>query len=302
MLEHDQTVHTILFADIANSTRLYDQLGNEKARALITHCLNLLTNCTKAKRGKVIKTIGDEIMSAFVNPDHAVSAAILMQEDVKANETLAAYHIQMRIGLHHGPVILENNDIFGDAVNIAARMVDQAKAGQIITNALTLNLLDIRQQSSARLIDQTIVKGKKEPIDLYELSWGHPEDLTMITTFSGKLTGSKDVSKAALVLETFHNQFTVNKEQPVVTMGRDAVNTIVINDPKVSRLHARIELRKDKFVLVDQSTNGTHLQREDGLTALLRRDELPLPDEGLIGLGEKAEIGSILALKFKRIS
>lgn len=301
MPEHDQIAQTIVFADIANSTRLYDQLGDEQARTLITLCLNLLISRTKSKRGKVIKTIGDEIMSTFSIPDHAVSAAILMQEDVKANDTLAAHHIQMRIGLHHGPVILENNDVFGDAVNIAARMVDQAKAGQIITNSLTLNLLDIRQRSSARLIDQTIVKGKKEPIDLYELSWGHPEELTMITTVSGNLTGRKDDSKAAMMLETFQRQFTINKEHPVLTMGRDPINTIIINDPKVSRLHARIELRKDRFILVDQSTNGTHLRKEDGQTTLLRRDEIPLPNEGLIGLGEQAKAGSMLSFKFKRI-
>lgn len=302
MLEHDQAAQTILFADIANSTHLYDELGDEQARSLITLCLNLLISHTKSKRGKVIKTIGDEIMATFANPDQAVSAAILMQEEVKANSTLAVHHIQMRIGLHHGPVIEENGDVFGDAVNIAARMVDQAKAGQIITNSLTLTLLDIRQQSNARLIDQTRIKGKKEPIDLYELSWGHPEELTMITTFSGNLTGQKTANKAAMMLKFNQKQFIVNKERPVITMGRDAANMVVINDPKVSRLHARIELRKDKFVLVDQSTNGTHLLREDGQTALLRRDEIPLPNEGVIGLGEKAKEGSVLSFRFKRIS
>lgn len=302
MRESNQKSQTILFADIANSTRLYDQLGNELARSLIALCLDLLMSQTKKRRGKVVKTIGDEIMSTFSFPDQAVSAAILMHEEVKANKTLAAHHVQMRIGLHHGPVIEDNNDIFGDAVNIAARMVGQAKAGQIITNSLTLDLLDVRHQSKARLLDQTRVKGKSQPIDLYELSWGHPEELTMITTFSGKLTGNYGKHVAAMQLEFHHQQVTVNREHPVVTMGRDATNTIVIKDPKVSRLHARIELRKNKFMLVDQSTNGTHLLRSDGQTALLRRDEIALPEEGLIGLGEKATQGSPLSFRFWRIS
>ncbi len=302
MRESNQKIQTILFADIANSTRLYDQLGDEQARSLIALCLDVLITQTKAKRGRVVKTIGDEVMSTFSIPDQAMSAAILMQEEVRSNETLAAHYIQMRIGLHHGPVIEEKDDIFGDAVNIAARMVGQAKAGQIITNSLTLDLLDIRYQSKARLLEQTRVKGKKQPIGLYELSWGHPEELTMITTFSGKLTGNFRKQKAAMRL-IFHNQQTVvNREHPVVTMGRDTTNTVVIKDPKVSRLHARIELRKDKFVLIDQSTNGTHLLRNDGQTALLRRDEIALPDEGVIGLGEKATQGSPLSFKFTRLS
>lgn len=296
-----QKLQTILFADIANSTRLYDDLGDEQARELIALCLDLLIACTKNMKGIVVKTIGDEVMSRFGFPDQAVSAAVLMQEDVEANKNLAEHHIQMRIGLHHGPVIQEEDDIFGDAVNVASRMVGQAKAGQIITDALTLEALGPRHKSCARLVDQTRVKGKKEPIELYELSWGHPEELTMITTFTGKFMGPGAGSDAAMLLDFQERQFMVNHEHPVITMGRDTTNGIIINDPKVSRLHARIELRKDKFVLIDQSTNGTYLLRDDGEMALLRRDEIPLPAEGLIGMGENASFDSLLSIAFKRL-
>jgi len=296
-----QNLQTILFADVAESAKLYDQLGDDLARQLIARCLDLLTRRTRDKRGKVVKTIGDEIMSTFKIPDQAVSAAILMHEEVTADDTLAGHHIQMRIGLHHGPVIEDADDIFGDAVNIAARMVGQAKAGQIITNSLTLDLLDNRYKSKSRLVDQTRIKGKKDPIDIIELSWGHPEELTMITTFTGKITGAADSADAALMLESKEGQCVVNHETPVVTIGRDATNSIVVIDPKVSRLHARVELRKDRFILIDQSTNGTHLLRADGQTALLRRDEITLPEQGVIGLGEKASADSALSIRFKQV-
>lgn len=301
MPEATQKLQTILFADIANSTRLYDQLGDEQARALIALCMDLLISLTKTKKGTVIKTIGDEVMSTFVFPDQAVAAAIRMQEEVSKNETLSAQHIQLHIGLHHGPVIEEANDIFGDAVNLAARMVGLAKGGQIITNALTLDLLSGRLKSAARLVDQTRVKGKRHPVDIYEVSWGHPEELTMITTVTGRITDLLGASDAALMLNTQQRQFIVNQEHPVITMGRDALNNIIINDPKVSRLHARIELRKDKFVLIDQSTNGTYVWKEGEEAALLRRDEMILPNQGIIGLGESAFTDPKFSVKFGRL-
>ncbi|MDA8139820.1 MAG: adenylate/guanylate cyclase domain-containing protein [Desulfobacteraceae bacterium] len=300
MPDSSQKWLTILFADIANSTRLYEQLGDEQARSLIALCMDLLIAQTKTKKGAVIKTIGDEVLSTFSFPDQAAAAAILMHEKVSADETLASQHLQLRIGIHHGPVIEEDSDIYGDAVNIAARMVGQAKAGQTITNALTLEFMGHRYKSTARLVDQTRVKGKIHPIDLYELSWGHPEDMTMITTVTGRIVDGAG-EDATLLLDTQERQFIVNQEHPVITMGRDAVNTIKIVDPKVSRLHARIELRKDKFVLIDQSTNGTFLIDEQGIEVLLRRDEITLPEKGTIGLGEKALSGSPLCVQFKKL-
>ncbi|MBT8342075.1 MAG: FHA domain-containing protein [Desulfatitalea sp.] len=291
----------ILFADIADSTRLYDALGDAPARELIAHCLNLLSDIITAGHGIAIKTIGDEIMSTFNLPHHAASAAVQMQEQVSLDSMLNADNIQLRIGLHYGPVIQEEKDVYGDAVNVAARMVEQAKAGQIITTKGTLDLLGTRHQTTARIVDQTRIKGKRSPIDIYELNWGQPEELTMITTITGDLMRPEKGHDLALGLQFRGLRFAVNHKNPVINLGRDTTNGIVVNDPKVSRLHARIELRKDKFILVDQSTNGTYLSREDGLTALLRRDEIALPDRGIIGLGQKAESNDTGAILFEML-
>lgn len=301
MAAPEQRLQTILFADIAGSTRLYDQLGDERALALITRCLNLLIARTQVQKGTPIKTVGDELMSTFELPDQAVSAAVHMHEDVSADVELSVHHMQLRIGLHHGAVISESSDVYGDAVNIAARMVGQAKAGQIITTGLTLAMLDRICQGTARLVDQARIKGKSLPIDIYELSWGHPEELTMITTLSGKGAGSGSGTHVTLVLHFQGRCLTICQQHPVINMGRDATNGIVINDPRVSRLHARIELRKDRFVLVDQSTNGTYLASADGQEALVRRDEIPLPAQGMLGLGEKAAPDSPIAIRFERL-
>jgi class 3 adenylate cyclase len=296
-----QRLKTILFADIAGSTRLYDRLGDQSALALISHCLDLMIVCTQACNGTLVKTIGDEVMCIFDLPDKAVSAAVGMHESIHADLQLMPYRMQVRIGLHHGPVISESGDVYGDAVNIAARMVAQAKGGQIITTGLTLGMLSSDCQSIARLVDQTRVMGKPIPIDVYELAWGQPDELTMITHLSEGMSGSKSGMKKTLALYSQGEPWKVSQSQPVISMGRDTANEIVVNDPRVSRMHARIELRKDRFIIVDQSTNGTYLMAADGRGPIVRRDEIVLPPSGLIGLGEKAEIGSLISIRFEHL-
>ena len=137
---------TILFADICRSTGLYEKFGDLIARNLVSQCLGLITDQVRQKHGKVIKTIGDEVMCTFSNPDDAVEAAVSIQDRVM-NHVSSQYigepeHTQIRVGLHHGPAIVEEDDVYGDAVNVASRMATIAKGGQIITTQATSSLLN----------------------------------------------------------------------------------------------------------------------------------------------------------------
>ncbi len=154
----------IMFADISGSTRLFEVLGDSNARAIIAETLHVLTDIVHTYSGKVIKTIGDEIMCTFPTADDATNAACQMQEDLdEINTTQDADkpEIKIRVGLHFGPALLEGGDVFGDAVNVAARMAAQAKGGQIITTKTTLDLLEPIMQASARFVDNAPIKGKK---------------------------------------------------------------------------------------------------------------------------------------------
>ena len=117
---------TILFADISGSTRLYELLGDAPARAKVASCLKLLTDVTERYGGTVIKTIGDEIMCTYPDAETAVNAACEMHEILMDDitETVSGLiSLAIRVGLHHGPAILEAGDVYGDAVNVAARLV-----------------------------------------------------------------------------------------------------------------------------------------------------------------------------------
>jgi class 3 adenylate cyclase len=145
----------ILFADIAGSTRLYQVIGDERAQASVTACLSRLTDIAAGHDGVLIKTIGDEIMCRFPMADDALTAACEMHESLRDSPIPGDLPISVRIGTHYGPVILDEGDVFGDAVNVSARLRDVAKAGQIITTDETVHRASKSLREKARPFDRT---------------------------------------------------------------------------------------------------------------------------------------------------
>lgn len=290
---------TILFADIAGSTRLYDTFGDFKARELISDCLSHLKELVRDNDGTVIKTIGDEVLCTFLTPNQAAETARQMHEEISFDPEMVQANIHLRIGFHHGEVICEPGDVFGDAVNVAARMVEMAKSDQIITNKDTLALMKLPLKRRARIVDRTRVRGKDDVMEIHELIWGKPEQMTMSTSFTEEMIASLTSEKDFLQIRHLQNRILVDHERPILTMGRGVANHLIINDPLVSRMHARIELQRNRFMLIDQSTNGTFLKPLDEEPILLRRDAIQLEGEGLIGLGQKVSEEDPLAVRYR---
>ena len=277
MTQHTTSL-AVLFADISDSMRLYERLGDLIAQQRVAQCLSFLTQMIKQYGGTVIKTIGDEVMSTFPSADAAVQAACAMQEGLAEEAITGHPDLTIRIGLHFGPVIHEDTDVFGDAVNVAARMAALAKAGQILTTKQTTE--GLAQCTSTRHIDRTTLKGKREAIDISEVIW-QEEDLTLLKG----AWSLPETSQARLRLRIDNREIELNQNRPVAIVGRGKENDLVILDEFVSRIHLRIEYRRGKFILCDQSTNGTFVFTQDGLESYLHREELPLQGEGRVSLG-----------------
>ena len=122
----------VLFADISDSSYLYKALGDVPARGIVNSCLALMGGVVVRHNGRIIKTIGDEIMCAFARADDAVLAASEIQAQVDAKRP-GDRHIKIHSGLHYGPVLIEGNDIFGYTVNAAAYLTAVAAPEQILT-------------------------------------------------------------------------------------------------------------------------------------------------------------------------
>ncbi len=276
----------ILFADISGSTRLYEALGSEKAREITSRCINLLTKIAKEFQGKIIKTIGDELMCTFPSVDIAGKAAVRMQEAISDAGSLGA-SISIRVGFNFGEVIEENSDVFGDTVNVAAHIASQAKAEQILTSSESVELMSEPMRSKTRFIITTTVKGRLKPLEIFELTWGEEEDLTIISTRVAKTEAKADNPKSVLKIRFQDKELKAGESLPSITMGRSEQNTLCISGTMVSRIHIKIEYRRGRFILIDQSTNGTYLlSLKDGKKIFVHREELPLEGDGIIGLGK----------------
>ncbi len=291
----------IMFADISGSTRLYEQLGDTQARDITSRCLAIMSEVIAEFHGHVVKTIGDEIMCTFPGANDAGHAAIKMQESVSGYPFAPGVTLQIRVGFHFGEVIQETDetksDVFGDAVNLAARMAAQAKAGQIITTGETLESAAPDLQSGSRMLISTTVKGKLKPVDIYEVTWGEEEELTIMGGMD-LAAASMATPKLSLRLSCGSKELTLTQENPSASMGRGTQNQMVVPDNMASRLHAKVEFKRDRFVLVDQSTNGTYVLEEDGEVVFVHRDERVLQGVGYIGLGQKPERNSPTTVRF----
>lgn len=283
----------IMFVDVEGSTRLYQALGDRKAQKLIEGCLGIVTDIVKKTGGTIIKYIGDEVMSRFGTEDEAVEAACQIQmalEKEDADEALPS----VRIGLHYGMAIEKEGDVFGDAVNVAARVTAIAKGKQIITTEDTVVNLSPKHVGMTREFDKTAIRGKRGEVTIYEVLW-QPDTATQMRTAIKK--GNADAA-SLLSIVYVGKEYNIRANAADFMIGRDPRCDLIVNSDFSSRVHARIEYRRGKFVLVDQSTNGTYVSMESRKDIYIRREEIPLIGVGTIGLGESVTDESAHVIRY----
>ena len=285
---------TILFADIVGSSALYATLGDRAARGLIGVCLALMADIVARRGGRVLKTLGDEIMATFAGPHAALHAAAEMQQAVAGGRVVEGRSLAIRVGLHAGEVLQEEGDVFGDAVNVAARLVATAKAGQTLTSGATLVAAGPDWGTSARLVEITALRGRQGMVEVFESLWTVGE-----TTLMRRPPERGGASAAAwFVTAGGAARIALNAERPTLSLGRAEQNDLVMLGDFVSRIHARIEFRRGRCTLTDESTNGTYLLESAGRLQLIRRESFVLTGTGLLGMGEAPVEGAVTTLRF----
>src|SRR5262245_8316270 len=235
----------ILFADVVGSTRLYELMGDLRARDMVAICIDCMRSATEQHQGTVIKTMGDEIMATFPSADEALNAAAQMQQQISAHAQLKVegQPVAIRIGCHFGPVVLENRDVFGSTVHTANRMTSQAKAGQVITTAATVERLSPDWRASVRQIDIATLKGQGAEVVLYEVLWATEDVTSMIPSIS---MGARNSPAMHLTLRFLDREILLDDAHPNITIGRAEDNDVVVKGNLISRLHARIEISRNK--------------------------------------------------------
>jgi len=288
----------ILFADVVGSTRLFDGLGDQRARVMVAICIDVMRTATEQHHGAVIKTIGDEIMATFPTADDALNAAGQMQKQITAHAELKVegQPVAIRIGCHFGPVVLEARDVFGASVHTANRMTSQAKAGQIITTSATVERLSPEWRASVRQIDIATIRGQGGEVALYEVLWQTDDVTSMLPAFA--LPSHDQRRTLRLRVRSGDREVICDQLHPHVNIGRADESDLIVRGNLISRLHARIEFNRNRFLLTDQSTNGTFVQIIGQEEAFVRRDSMPIKGEGMIGLGRVPDVDSPQTIRF----
>src|SRR5579862_1748566 len=288
----------ILFADVVGSTRLFEVMGDLRAREMIATCIEVMRAATEHHNGTVIKTIGDEVMATFPTADDALNAAGQMQKRISAHAELKieGQPVAIRIGCHFGPVVLEARDIFGASVHTANRMTSQAKAGQIITTSAIIERLSPEWRAAVRQIDVASIRGQGGEIALYEVLWQTEDVTSMLPSIA--LGTNEPRRTRRLRLSVQDREVILDERRGQVAIGRADDNDLVIRGHLISRLHARVEFSRNRFTLTDQSTNGTFVKMNGEEEAFVRRDSIPIKGTGLIGLGRIPERDSPLTIRF----
>lgn len=286
----------VLFADVCGSTSLYEKLGDTLARQLITQCISVISNEIPVYRGTLIKTIGDEIMCTFPGADAAFHAACAMQIAMENEQVKNSNPLHIRIGFHYGDVILESGDVFGDTVNTAARVASITRADQIMTTQAVVDALPQELQKKTRHIQRAELKGKQDHLDIFIAVW--EQDESQSTRIVAPALRQSSENNHEMVLRYRDLSLKVSKERKSVALGRGDACDMPVKISQASRLHLNVELRFGKFILVDQSTNGTYLRFADGTVEHIVRAEIPLQGSGLISLGQSFAENSAELVEF----
>ena len=287
----------VLFADISDSTNLYNTLGDSTARNVVTACLSAVTSVLPRYDGRVVKTIGDEVMCVFPSTDLAVLAASEMQALVSSSRP-GNHPVMIHIGLHYGSVLVENDDVFGDAVNVAAYLTAVATPEQILTTETTEKCLSAALKSCVRPVFRTLLKGSTQESMVYQVLWRADNlDITDVNLHYRKLLPS---DTGSLLITLNEERVRVDQWHNSISIGRAKDCDLVVKDKFASRKHLTIKLMRTNFYLIDHSINGTFVSLESGDEVHVMRSELLLDSSGRIVLGHSRVEQPVEVIQFSR--
>ena len=285
-----RSLPTVVFADISGSTSLYETLGNERATKAITQVTQWIGDTISAHGGRVIKKLGDGVLALFDNANSAVYAMAIMlrNHSIRVEQWPQPFRMGLRVGLASGKLVEVDGDCYGDAVNVASRLCEMAGPAEIWATEATVLFAGDRRDVKYRKLGKMEIRGKAEVLVLYQVEWREneaPDSLTMQAALLSNFAPMGSVLGHIHFLGQGLDLSFTSLDGPI-QLGRAADAHLCVNDPRVSRLHARMEWHNSGFVLTDMSSFGTWV-RFEGSTApvRLRRSSCILHGAGDIALG-----------------
>jgi len=281
MSEKDLVV-AIVMADISGSSALYDEVGDTNALRLIGICLDNLAAIVEREGGTSIRSKGDDVLAIFDDAAAAFRASRAMLSQQITGRTLTVH-----VGAAFGNAIRARDDIFGDSVNIAARLSSMAKPGELLAADSFVAQLPETDKRRMHPLDNITFKGKDAATGVFALL----EEGTQLRTMIGKTPAVTDArqekrpTSAVTVTLSYADKSFACTERMTLSIGRSTGNNIVIEQPWISREHAKLRVRRGKVELSDQSSSGSFVSVQPGYEFLLKRETVLLTGSGVISPG-----------------
>lgn len=283
---------TVVFTDLFGSTGAFEALGNARATEAVTQVTSWIAKLIEAHGGRVVKKLGDGVLALFRDSTVAVNAVVELQ---RAHRSLMPQmpeeqRLPIRIGISSGDVEIVAGDCYGDAVNVAARLSDLSGPHQIWASSAALEQVSEAPGVRFRMLGPISIRGRAEPCTVYQIEWQedvNSDFLTMQAHLDSELAaGHDDVLGRQVELTWGTKKKTFKAFDLPIHIGRVRQAEFVVNDPRVSRSHARLEWRNGSVMLVDVSSYGCWVRfAGGGSDVLLRREECVLHGTGELALG-----------------
>lgn len=286
-------VHTtVVFTDLFGSTSVFEALGNAKATQAVMQATTWIAKIIDAHGGRVVKMLGDGVLALFDDGASAINAVVDLQRlhQKRMTHVASSHWMPIRVGVASGDVELIAGDCYGDAVNIAARLSDLSGAHQIWANSAALDTAKEADGVRFRILGPINIRGRAEPCTVYQIDW--QEDVASdFLTIQAEMDSQFDVTQTDVLggqieLSWLDTRKTFQSFELPIHIGRIHQAEFVVNDPRVSRTHARIDWRNGCVMLVDLSSYGCWVRFSGGgADLLLRHEECVLHGLGEIALG-----------------
>ncbi|HRP22811.1 MAG TPA: adenylate/guanylate cyclase domain-containing protein [Thauera sp.] len=300
----EQSVRTVVFADLTGSTGLFEKAGNVAATQIVTRCTHALGRHLATAGGRVVKYLGDGVLVLFDDTMAAVQAAARMQEVL---EELASVELQraplgVKTGVDRGSIVEHDGDCYGDAVNVAARLSDRAQAGETLIGEAVFASLPEPMRIACHSLDRITIKGKAEPMRVWRVDFARSAETTLTTLLGYQELIDGPTLIQRIDIDRLDQHVELHADDGPLIIGRGEGAGFPIDDPRVSRRHARVEWAGGQCVITDFSSNGSWV-RFAGSSApvILRRDSCTLYGEGEIGLGATPDDFTAPTLGFRVI-
>lgn len=296
---------TIAFVDLANSVAVFERLGNDRATKAVTQITHWICMIGQEHGGQVVKTLGDGVLLSFRDNRRAVDAMTLIQLKHAQRASQSPVPLLMQIGMARGPVVQVDGDCFGDAVNLASRLSDLAGPEQILVTDTVIRHLGFGGGVNNRCLGLMNIRGRTEPCEIFRIEW-QADVLSDFLTVPADLHALSDANESTfggIELGWLDANLMFHPSDLPVRIGRSPEAHFVVSDPRVSRIHAHIDMRSGQYVLEDTSSYGTWVRftgTDNVIT--LRRQECLLHSDGEITMGAPFTDFSAPAVSFRLIN